>query len=184
MHNSFKVLSYIQGNKARRFPFCAPLNGEYSPNPTRGDSPQLRRRAELRAEEAAPLPGAVSQVSRGGTRRSLGCEEGAAVKKRLSYSLCGQSSCGFWERSVPIVHVTKKVSEMLSLIHWANSEVQSPAPMDPPYILFLFFKPSWHAFRTVTLSQAALTTSLWIRSGNGFPFPPPLGFWVAWPLGI
>lgn len=58
MHNSFKVLSYIQGNKARRFPFCAPLNGEYSPNPTRGDSPQLRRRAELRAEEAAPLPGA------------------------------------------------------------------------------------------------------------------------------
>lgn len=64
-----------------------------------------------------------------------------------------------WERSVPIVHVTK-VSEMLSLIHWANSEVQSPAPMDPPYILFLFFKPSWHAFRTVTLSQAALTTSL------------------------
>lgn len=135
MHNSFKVLSYIQGNKARRFPFCAPLNGEYSPNPTRGDSPWLRRRAELRAEEAAPLAGAVSQVSRGGTRRSLGCEEGA-----LSYSLYGQSSCGSWERSVPIVHVTKKVSEMLFLIHWANSEVQSAAPMDPPYVTIFVFQ--------------------------------------------
>lgn len=90
-----KLYRIYEKIRQEHFLFWAPINSEYSPNPTWGDSPRLQRRAEVRGKEVTPLLGAVSQLSRERTRRtrSVLCRL-SSCKKLLSYSLCSQSSCG------------------------------------------------------------------------------------------
>lgn len=99
--------------RQERFLFYAPISSEYLPNPTRGHSPRLRRRAEVRGEEVTPVPGAVSQVSSERTR----CTRSG---------LCGMSSCEETPFFLPawseLMQLT--VSALFTLFTWPRKVVK------------------------------------------------------------